>query len=306
MSRPDTVSFMNDQLVNTTPIKVAAVNAESAANYNLQAGLKKADKIIKEAKEAGAILVAFPELWLPGFMNGGNKRKTKGVPPERFQDYIDHSIEEGSAEWTSVLELAKDNEIYLSMSISEKNTTNAALYMTQLLISPDGKVLDKRSKINPSGGERSYFADMPIAENLNVVNTPLGRIGQLSCGEHLKPLMTYPMMAQAENIHVVAFPYNILGDEAEWWETYNLNKTVASYYALASGSWTILTSVGTSAIINGVGEVIAEADNQNSNFAIAEIERTTFNNMDKRTNNFSSQVLELIEETYLAKSPNSK
>jgi nitrilase len=39
-----------------------------------------------------------------------------------------------------------------------------------------------------------------------VHDTPLGRLGGLSCGEHLAPLTRYAMYAQNEQVHVAAWP----------------------------------------------------------------------------------------------------
>ncbi|WP_052410178.1 nitrilase-related carbon-nitrogen hydrolase [Paenibacillus durus] len=299
INKPETVSaaqsnpFQNDKLVDTSPIKVAAVNAESV-NYDLQAGLKKADIITKEAKRAGATLVAFPELWLPGFMNG-SPNGLKGKQPKPFQKYVDNSIEVGSKEWKALLKIADVNNVYLAMSFSEK-TKDKHLYMSQVLIDPNGKVIDKRSKINPSGDERNYFSDAPMKDNQNVVNTPLGRIGQLSCGEHQKPMMTFNMMAQAENIHIASWPYN--SSKGIWWEKYHMDMTNSAYYAVNSGAWVIMPSVGRSAIINGLGEIMAEKDSKDGHFAIATIDRAPFKNVQFQNEWYSYNVLGLIEQNY--------
>ncbi len=302
INKPETVSaaqsnpFQNEKLVDTTPIKVAAVSADTE-RFNLKAGLIKADKITKEAKKAGAILVAFPEVWLPGFING--EPDPDGMPPKPFQKYIDNSIEVGSKEWKALLKIADDNNVYLSMSFSEKNTKTKRLYMTQVLINPEGKVIDKRSKINPSGGERTYFSDVPMKDNLNVVNTALGRIGQLSCGEHFKPMMTFPMMAQAENIHIASWPLNNPDNDGNFWFNYHLNMVNSSYYAQNSGAWVIAPGIGKAAIFNGGGEIVAESDNRNSDFAIAEIDRAPFKKYVQFQNEwYSYNVLGLIEQNY--------
>lgn len=286
----------NDLLVDTSPIMVAAVNAESEL-FDLQAGLVKADRITSAAKDAGAILVVFPELWLPGFINGSPVGK-RGMPPKPFKNYLDNSLEEGTPEWHALLKIAKDHQVYLSIGIAEKNIKEKHLYMTQLLIGPNGTVLDKRSKINPSGDERNYFSDVPMNGNLRVVNTPLGRIGQLSCGEHFRAHMTFNMMAQAENIHIAAWPYNIVEGEGVWWEKYHMNMINSAYYAENSGAWTILAAVGRSAIFNADGEIVVEADNCDSDFAIAEIDRSAFNSISRKNSYYTYNIISLIKENY--------
>ncbi len=289
-------TIQNELLTDTSPIKVAAINA-APVRFDVEASLKKADRLVKEAKAQGAVLVAFPELWLPGFING-DPQYAMGMPPKPFSKYVDNSIEVGSKEWKELLKIASDNHVYLSMGISEKNTKTKNLYMTQILVGSDGVVIDKRSKINPSRGERGFFSDAPMADNLKVVNTPLGRIGQLSCGEHFKVLMTYNMMAQHENIHIAAWPYNLTARDKLWREQYWLHMVNTASYASNSNAWTIMPSIGRATIFDNNGFIIAQADNTNSNFVIAEIDRSGFKSTDGKSDPISYNTLSLLRKHY--------
>ena len=50
----------------TTTVRVAVTQHEPAW-LDLEAGVVKTCKIIEEAAQAGAKLVAFPECWIPGY-----------------------------------------------------------------------------------------------------------------------------------------------------------------------------------------------------------------------------------------------
>ncbi|MFF1252667.1 nitrilase-related carbon-nitrogen hydrolase [Pseudarthrobacter sp. NPDC058329] len=280
----------------TTPFRVAAVNAESA-KWNVNDGVQLANRIVTEAVTAGASLVVFPELWLPGFANTDSV-----APPEDFQIYADNSIEVGSSVWNDLVQVSVRNSAYVAMSFSEREGQN--LFIAQVLIGPDGSVLDRRRKFKPSGPERFLFSDAPDHENLNVVDTPLGRIGSLSCAEHWKPQMTFPMMAQNENIHICAFPYNLDKtkipaehlDSHIWWEFYEMNETSATNYAMISNTWVIMASVGRSIVVNNFGQVVASAENSDSNFALADVDPASFG--DAYDNVFTWATLQRMENSF--------
>lgn len=155
------------------PFGVAAVNVAAPA-FDLAGGLELADDIVAEAAATGASLVAFPELWLPAFINGATD-----LPPADFQVYIDNSIEIGSAAWERLRSIARTHSVHLSMGFSERRAHQ--LFMSQVLLGPDGEVLSLRSKLKPSGEERDFFSDVPSDGALDVISTGLGRISQLLC-----------------------------------------------------------------------------------------------------------------------------
>ncbi|MFF1252669.1 nitrilase-related carbon-nitrogen hydrolase [Pseudarthrobacter sp. NPDC058329] len=265
-----------EQLLDAA-FNVAAVNAKSAPDWNLTAGIELAGTILAQAAADHIALVVFPELWLPGFVNDDSV-----PPPKNFMDYVDNAIEVGDDNWLALLRLGAEHRLHFSMSFAERLGSN--LHMAQVLVGPDGTALSLRRKFKPSGGERRFFSDMPDHENLEVITTPLGRIGALSCGEHFKPQMTFPLMAQNENIHICAFPYNRVepdgydwsNDDHAWWLRYEMNETCAAYYSIVSGSWVVMASIGRLLIVDARGRVVARADNSDSNYAVARIDPTEF------------------------------
>lgn len=272
--------------------KVAAVSA-SPAEFGVEKNLKKAAEITAAAAEEDAMLVAFPELWIPGYTDSDSLSNV-GI-----QGIVENSIEVGSKEWQELLCIASDNEVYLSMSFIEKR--GKYLYMSQVLVGPDGEVIDLRSKIRPSGGEREYLSDVEMEGNLNVSATELGRIGQLSCFEHFRPQSTYVLASQIENIHICAFPYGKTGTSANWWESSELELSAARYYAVSAECNVIFTSIGQAAILNSGGVVIASsASGDGTDYAIAEIDSTNFS----KTPSYDSEgeyswgIINMIRDSY--------
>ncbi|MEM7283607.1 MAG: carbon-nitrogen hydrolase family protein, partial [Pseudomonadota bacterium] len=105
--------------------------------------------------------------------------------------------------YKKIAKAAADNQIHVSLGASEKD--HGSLYISQFLIGPDGETLSARRKLKPTHMERTVFGDGD-GSHLMVSETSIGRIGQLSCWEHLQPLSKYAMFSQHEQIHAAAWP----------------------------------------------------------------------------------------------------
>lgn len=185
----------------TTQYKVAAVQA-APCFLDLDAGVTKAITYIEEAAAAGAKLVAFGETWLPGYPN------YIWLGPVAYQmqfvgRYFDNSIEAGSEQEKRLSEACRKNNVQLSIGVSERD--GGSLYIAQWHFDEEGVVINRRRKLKPTHVERTVYGEGD-GSDLNVVDTSLGRIGQLACWEHLQPLSKYAMYAQNEQVHVAAWP----------------------------------------------------------------------------------------------------
>lgn len=290
--------FENPELTDTSPIKVAAVGALSK-KFDLDAGLVEAERIIREAKHDDVSFVAFPELWLPGFTNSDGLEFAN--PPKDFQKYVDNSIEVNDDAYKKILNLADRYDVFLSMGFAEKVSSTKRLYMANVMVDPEGKVIGEHRKIRPSGGERAYFSDEPTTSKaFQVVNTSLGRLGMLSCAENWRPHMTFNMMAQAENIHV-----NTWGGTSEekglpWWAPAKVGMNSAEYYSRSTGAWTLFAATGHAAIYNSVGQLVDEVSHEDGDYATATIDRSTFKDVawQHEAYDYDYNGLKLIENSY--------
>ena len=79
------------------------------------------------------------------------------------------------------------------------------LYNTQLLFDADGSLIQRRRKISPTYHERMIWGQGD-GSGLRVVDSAVGRIGQLACWEHYNPLARYALMAGSEQIHWRCIP----------------------------------------------------------------------------------------------------
>ncbi|ROW03881.1 hypothetical protein VPNG_07233 [Cytospora leucostoma] len=243
-------------------------------DFDLNATISQAVDIIKQAQEDGVGLLAFPELYFPGYPISINTNYTA----DQLAQYVNQSLTINSTEWNTITDAFADAGIYGAFGFSEHD--GDYLYLGQALIGPDGSVLKTRRKLRPSGTERDIWSDGDYS-GLRAVSTDYGRIGLLECWEHFHPTMTFVMQAQLENIHIAAFPYAADPDKAtENWELAELSIAAARYYSVNINNWVVMPQVGTAAIFYQ-GRTIAYAnasDTTNATYITATVNTTAFSN----------------------------
>ncbi|KAF4878071.1 Arylacetonitrilase [Colletotrichum siamense] len=184
------------------PVKVAVVQAEPCW-FDVEAATVKTCELITEAGANGAKLVAFPELWIPGYPNFIHAKAAKETMDYNLK-YYRNSIDVRSDHMERIRMAARNANIVVVVGISERD--KGSLYMAQTFIGPDGDVLLHRRKFKPTAQERILFGDASGDCTTNVVQTPIGRIGGFQCFEHLQPLLKYNTYFQGEQIHVASWP----------------------------------------------------------------------------------------------------
>jgi nitrilase len=182
--------------------KAAAVQA-APVFLDLDATIDKSIALIQEAAANGASLIAFPEVWLPGYPWYAWLDAPAVWMAKFAQRYFDNSLEYGTPQADRLARAARDYNITVSMGLSERS--GGSLYIAQWLIGPDGKTISQRRKLKPTFVERTIYGEGD-GSDLDVRDTSLGRIGSLSCWEHLQPLSKYAMYAQDEQVHIGAWP----------------------------------------------------------------------------------------------------
>lgn len=185
----------------TKKFTAAAVQAEPVWN-DLAGGVAKTIALATEAKANGAEVIAFPEVWIPGYpwflwLDSVAWQSQFVVP------YAANSLEIGSEAWCEIEDAARNLGIAIALGYSERSA--GSLYIAQAFIDAEGTTLATRRKLKPTHVERTQFGDGD-GSDIAVVDTPLGRVGSLSCWEHLQPLTKYAMFAQHEQLHIAAWP----------------------------------------------------------------------------------------------------
>lgn len=184
--------------------RAAAVQAVPVF-LNREATVDKACSLIAEAARAGANLIAFPEVFVPGYpywIRLENPFRTTSF----FVELVKNAVEVPSAATARLCEAARKAGVYVVIGVNERAAnTLGTLYNTNLVIGPQGDILLKHRKLMPTYAEKMVwgFGD---GSTLRVLDTSLGKLGTLICGENANPLARYALLAQGEQVHVSNYP----------------------------------------------------------------------------------------------------
>ncbi|MBJ7556802.1 carbon-nitrogen hydrolase family protein [Marinomonas spartinae] len=164
--------------------------------------IAKSLALIEEAAQKGVKLLAFPELWCPGYpwwvWLGGMAWQRQFMI-----DYFNSAIEVNGPEIQIIKEAAKQYNMIIVFGYCERE--HYTLYISQAIIGSNGEVLLNRRKIKAARTERHIFGEGD-GSGLKVQQTELGRIGALCCGEHYQPLIKTAMYSQQEQVHIASWP----------------------------------------------------------------------------------------------------
>jgi aliphatic nitrilase len=216
--------------------RIAAVQAEPVW-FDLPATVAKTVDLIAEAAAHGAEIVAFPETWLPGYPIFLWAYPVPEQIPHIARYHANSPTVDGP-EITTIREAAATHHVTVILGLSERD--HGSLYMSQLIIGADGDLLLHRRKLKPTHAERTLFGEGDGAD-LQVIDTPHGRVGALNCWEHLQPLVKFSMYAQHEQIHVAAWPcFGIFAEHPSLgWEP---SMAVSRTYALEGGAFVVVAT----------------------------------------------------------------
>jgi nitrilase len=167
--------------------------------------LKKVEKLTKKYAKEGCELIVFPESFVPGYPRGFNFGATIGsrTPEGRalYNEYHQHSFDTESIDLKKLEQLAKSQNVYLVIGVTEKDSTSGSLYCSMLYISPKDGLLGVHRKIKPTGTERIIWAEA-AGEYLTTFQTKIGKLGGLICWENYMPLARMSMYSKGVEIYI--------------------------------------------------------------------------------------------------------
>ncbi|MEE8435512.1 MAG: carbon-nitrogen hydrolase family protein [bacterium] len=184
--------------------KVAAVQA-APVFLDREATVEKALSLIDEAGRNGADLVVFPEVFIAGYPYW-NRIEIVFKTTAFFIEMLKNAVTVPGPTTDRLCEAAKRAGVYLLMGMNERpNNTLGTLYNTNLLIDPAGDIILKHRKLMPTYAEKLVwgFGD---GSTLRVLDTPVGKLGTLICGENANPLARFALIGQGEQIHLSNYP----------------------------------------------------------------------------------------------------
>ncbi len=216
----------------------AAVIQAAPVFMDLKATVAKTIKLIEEAANNGAKIIAFPETWLPGYpwflWLGAPAWGLQFVPR-----YHANSLRVDGPEMQSICTVAGRCKINVVLGYSE--IEGGSVYMGQALISDEGALVFARRKLKPTHVERTLFGEGD-GSDFQVAQTSVGKVGALCCWEHIQPLSKYAMYSMQEQIHVASWPSFTVYRGAAYALGHQVNMAVTQTYAV-EGSCYVLASV---------------------------------------------------------------
>ena len=184
--------------------RVAAVHA-APVFLDLERSVEKACALIEEAARGGAGLVAFPESYLPAFPLWSAVTAPLGAH-DLFRRLARNAMRVPGPELERIAAVTRERGVVVSLGLTEGTSGSVGtLWNANLLLGPDGSVLNHHRKLVPTFYEKLTWAPGDGA-GLRVVESPAGRLGMLICGENTNPLARYALAAQGEQVHVSSYP----------------------------------------------------------------------------------------------------
>ena len=183
--------------------RAAAVQA-APVFLDTEATIAKAAHLIAEAGANGAILVVFPEVFVPGYPYW-NWTMTPVAGSPWFEKLFKAAIDIPGPEIEALCEAARAAGTYVVMGVNERDPHSmGTLYNSLVFISDSGEVLGVHRKLVPTWAEKLTWAGGD-GSSLRVYETSIGRLGGLACGENTNTLARFALLAQGENVHTANY-----------------------------------------------------------------------------------------------------
>lgn len=188
-------------------VKIAIAQI-SPAYLDPAASAQRAAEAIADAGREGADLVVFPEVWLAGYpywTEGWDSDVGAWVGGRVF--WSDAAVLVGDAATEQIAAAARAHGVHVAIGLNELDPRPGCqtIYNTLLFLDREGRELGRHRKLVPTFTERMFWGQGD-GRDLFAVDTDIGRIGGLICGENSMPLARAALIAQGQDIHVALFP----------------------------------------------------------------------------------------------------
>jgi nitrilase len=193
-------------------VRVAAIQATPVI-LDAEATVNKAVGLIADAADAGARLAVLPETFVPLYPSNAWAREATsfGGWDELWERLWENSVEVPGPLTDRLAEACRELDVRCAIGVNEREPERpGSLYNALVLIGPDG-VLWKHRKLMPTMHER-IFHGIGGGGDLEVVDTPIGRIGGLICWENRMPLARYAVYRGGPQIWVAP-----TADDSDGW-----------------------------------------------------------------------------------------
>ena len=185
-------------------IKVCLIQ-DSPVFFDKEKTIEKIEHLSRKYAKEGCELIVFPESFIPGYPRGFSFGAKIGSRTNEgrnlYSEYHKNSLDIESRDLKRLEELAKTENIYLVIGITEKQNTSGSLYCSMLYISPTDGLLGVHRKIKPTGTERVIWSE-DDGKSLVTFQTKIGKLGGLICWENYMPLARISMYKKGVEIYI--------------------------------------------------------------------------------------------------------
>ena len=232
----------------------------SSKRENKQENLQKIEEITVKAKEQGADLVIFPELFLTGYV---------------VRDQIYELAETIPGPSTQKIEqIAKETGMYIIFGMPElSEKTRATVFNTAVFVGPDGFIGKYRKMYLPTHSvfeEKRHFRP---GYQVAAFDTPIGKIGMCICYD-----IFFPEVTRLTRLHGAQLIVCISASPAvrrSYFEILTaaraLENTAFLAYVNLVGVEDGLQFWGGSRLVNPTGDVVAKAKYDEEDFVMCDV-----------------------------------
>lgn len=185
-------------------LKVCLVQ-DSPVFFDKAKTLDKVELLVRKHAKEGCELIVFPESFIPGYPRGFSFGAKIGSRTDEgrklYAEYYKNSIDIESNDLKRLEKLAKSENTYLVVGVTEKQSANSSLYCSMLYISPTDGLLGVHRKIKPTGTERLVWGEA-AGEALVTFQTKIGKLGGLICWENYMPEARMAMYQKGVEIYI--------------------------------------------------------------------------------------------------------
>lgn len=197
------MTSIGNQISKSRPFVAAAVQA-APVYLDPAATAAKVAELVAAAAANGARLVAFPEVFIPGYPYW-NWLMTPLEGSAWFERLQLAAVDVPGPEVDVVRAAAREAGAVVVVGVNERAPHSlGAIYNTMLTIDADGSLLGVHRKLVPTWAEKLTWAPGDAA-GLQVHPTGVGPLGVLACGENTNPLARYALLSQGELVHVAGY-----------------------------------------------------------------------------------------------------
>ena len=129
------------------------------------------------------------------------------LPPMKAMEVVmrhrANAVERDGPEMRAIGEAARRAGVHVAMGYAERG--GGSIYCSFAVIDDHGRLVLNHRKLKPTHMERTVWGE-GRADDLQVVDTALGRVGGLCCWENMQPINRQGMFQLGEQIHVAVWP----------------------------------------------------------------------------------------------------